>query len=87
MGDSPDPIFDAVESAVVTTVRAVRRGTYGEREYRVLVPNDVAADAWEFYANDERWGMAWEDALNAAREAGKVATERRGGRDRVGVLA
>lgn len=82
-----EPIFDSVESAVVSTIRSVSAGTYGGTEYSRLVPYDVAAEAWEFYACDERWGMDWDEAVEAAKDAKRVGTDRYGGKDRIGALA
>lgn len=83
----PEPIFSSIETAVVSTIGAVRSGAYGGTSYDRLVPEEKAADAWAFYANDERWNAEWDDALDAAVDAGRVGKDRYGGRDRVGTLA
>lgn len=86
-GGDPEPIFDSIETAVVSTIGAVRTGAYGGREFDRLVPEELAAEAWEFYANDRRWDTEWGDALDAAVDAGRVGTDRYGGKDRVGELS
>lgn len=84
---TPEPIFDSVDTAVRSTIDAVKRGTYGGRTYRTHVPMETAKAAWEFYANDVRWDMSWETAADVAKERNVVSTDRYEGRDHIGVLA